>query len=82
MRKQHWKINADEAVCDITYSFSRFGGMTVGIDGENFKLPTGFLGLKAAKREIFRVGDEQAILVVDRKGKAKLLFRGEEQPEN
>lgn len=82
MRKQHWKITAEETVCDIAYSFSRLGGMTVSIDGEAFKLPAGFLGLRAAKREIFRVGDEQAILAVDGRGRAKLLFRGEEYPEN
>ncbi|MBQ9162711.1 MAG: hypothetical protein IJX74_05485 [Clostridia bacterium] len=81
MKKQHWKIDVDGTVCDITYGFSRFGGITVGIDGEQFKLPAGFLGLGAARREIFRVGDEQAVLVVDRRGKAKLLFRSEEQKE-
>lgn len=65
----------------ITYTFSRLRGrMTVSIDGETFSLPAGFLGCKAARREIFRLGDEQAILSVDGAGKPSLLVHGETMP--
>lgn len=53
------------------------GRITVTIDGEDFRLPAGFLGLGAAKREIFRLGDEQAVLAVEKSGRAQLIFRGE-----
>ena len=56
------------------------GSITVTIDGESFDLPAGFFGLGAAKREIFRLGDEQAVLVVDKKGSAQLLFQGATVP--
>lgn len=62
----------------IEYAFYRLRGrLTVTIDGEDFRLPAGFLGLGAAKREIFRLGDEQAVLAVEKSGRAQLIFRGE-----
>lgn len=82
MKQQHWKIECEGAECDVAYTFSRTRGITVSIDGEEFKLPVGFFGLKAARREIFRACDEQAVLVVDKRGAAKLLFGGEEIQEN
>ena len=56
---------------------------TVTLDGDEFILSAGFLSLKAARREPFRIVDEegeaeQAILVVDQKGRASLLFRAKE----
>lgn len=81
MKRQSWKIESDGATCHVSYTFSRTRGISVSIDGEEFKLPVGFLGLKAARREIFRACDEQAILVVDKRGHAKLLFGGEEISE-
>ena len=61
----------------VEYAFYRLRGrLTVTIDGEDFRLPAGFLGLGAARREIFRLGDEQAVLVVEKNGRAQLIFRG------
>ena len=79
-----WRIPAEEPVHTVTYSLNKFTGkMTVTLDGDEFALSAGFLSLKAARREPFRVVDaegeaEQAILVVDKKGNAKLLFRAKE----
>ena len=78
MKFMTWHIQTQEENHIVTYQFARLKGkMTVTIDGDGFDLPAGFLGMKASKREIFRLGDEQAVLVVDQKGRAKLLFRGE-----
>ena len=57
--------------------------MIITLDGDEFVLPAGFLSLKAARREPFRIVDEegeaeQAVLVVDKKGKASLIFRAKE----
>ena len=82
-----WRIateDGDAAAHIITYSLNKFTGkMTVTLDGDEFTLPAGFLSLKAARRDPFRIvgadGEaEQAILVVDKKGRASLLFRAKE----
>ncbi len=79
-----WRIPAEEPKHIITYSLNRFTGrMTVTLDGDAFSLSAGLLSLKAARREPFRIVDEegeaeQAILVVDKKGNASLLFRAKE----
>ena len=79
-----WRIPVDAPTHTVTYSLNKFTGkMTVTLDGDEFVLPAGFLSLKAARREPFRIVDEegeaeQAILVVDQKGRATLLFRAKE----
>ena len=79
-----WRIPAEEPAHTVTYSLNKFTGkMTVTLDGDEFILSAGFLSLKAARREPFRILDEegeaeQAILVVDQKGRATLLFRAKE----
>lgn len=78
MKQKAWSVTVDDTPHTVTYAFARLKGrITVSIDGDSFDLPAGFLGLKAARREIFRLGDEQAILAVDGKGNAELIFRGE-----
>ena len=79
-----WRIPAEEPTHTVTYSLNRFTGkMTVTLDGDEFTLSAGFLSLKAVRREPFRIVDEegeaeQAVLVVDQKGNASLLFRAKE----
>ena len=79
-----WRIPTDGCEHIITYSLNKLSGrMTVTLDGDAYVLSAGFLALKAARREPFRIVDEegeaeQAVLVVDKKGKAKLLFRAKE----
>ena len=79
-----WRIPTEGLEHIITYSLNKFTGkMTVTLDGDEFTLSAGFLSLKAARREPFRIVDEageaeQAILVVDKKGRASLLFRAKE----
>ena len=79
-----WRIPVDAPTHTVTYSLNKLTGkMTVTLDGDEFALSAGFLSLKAARREPFRIVDadgeaEQAILVVDKKGRAKLIFRAKE----
>ena len=79
-----WRIPVDAPTHTVTYSLNKFTGkMIITRDGDEFVLPAGFLSLKAARREPFRIVDEegeaeQAILVVDRKGRASLIFRAKE----
>ena len=79
MKRMTWNVHTEEENHRVDYAFSRLKGkITVTIDGDVFDLPAGFLGLHPARRDIFRLGDEQAVLVVDGKGRAKLLFRAAE----
>ena len=79
-----WRIPAEAPTHTVTYSLNKFTGrMTITLDGDEFTLSAGFLSLKAARREPFRIMDEegeaeQAILVVDKKGRASLIFRAKE----
>ena len=79
-----WRIPAEAPTHTVIYSLNKFTGkMTVSLDGDEFTLSAGFLSLKAARREPFRIVDEegeaeQAVLVVDKKGRASLLFRAKE----
>ena len=79
-----WRIPTEAPTHTVTYSLNKFTGrMTVSLDGDEFTLSAGFLSLKAARREPFRIVDEegeaeQAILVVDKKGRASLIFRAQE----
>ena len=83
-KKTTWHISTEGCEHVITYSLHKFSGrMTVTLDGDAFTLSAGFLSLKAARREPFRIVDadgeaEQAVLVVDMKGRASLLFRAKE----
>ncbi len=87
MIKTSWRIgDGGEAAHTVSYTLSRFTGrMTVTVDGDAFTLSAGFLSVRAARREPFRlVGEdgeaEQAVLVVDQKGRASLLFRAATVP--
>ena len=81
-----WHIRTEDAEHIVTYSLNRVTGrMTVTLDGDTFDLSAGPLALNAARREPFRIvgpdGEaEQAILTVDRRGEAALLFRSEIVP--
>ena len=79
-----WRIPAEAPTHTVTYSLNKLTGrMTITLDGDEFALSAGFLSLKAARREPFRIVDEegeaeQAILAVDKKGRASLIFRAKE----
>ncbi len=82
MKITTWRIdNEDGTTHTVTYALSRLTGRTtITVNGDTYTLSAGFLSLKAARREPFRLvgrdGEaEQAILVVDRRGRASLLFR-------
>lgn len=81
MKQTRWQYTTDECTHDVTYTLSRLRGrITVAIDGDTYTLPAGLFGMRAARREIFRLGDEQAILVVEGGGNAELLLGGDPLP--
>ena len=81
-----WRVQTEGGPHTVTYGLNRLTGcMTVTLDGDPFTLSAGPLALNAARREPFRIvspdGEaEQAVLIVDKRGRATLLFRGEAVP--
>lgn len=77
MIKQQWSVTEDEIVHSVVYTCRPLiGKITVSIDGETFDLKSKFLFIGLARREMFRVGDTQALLVVGKSGKAQVLIKG------
>lgn len=84
MKQTNWKLTGtDGAEHTLSVSFSRLKGKVfVTVDGEDFTLPTGFLGLSVARREMFMLGEDKALLVLDRAGNAALTVEGKQvEPE-
>lgn len=84
MKTTVWRIQTEDTTHTVAYALHKLTGrMTVTVDGDEFTLSAGLLSLKAARREPFRLvgadGEaEQAVLAVDRKGRASLIFRAKE----
>lgn len=82
MKQATWHIQTEDTTHTVSYQLRLLTGrMTVTVDGDSFTLSAGPFSLRAARREPFRLvgadGEaEQAVLVVDRRGNATLLFRG------
>lgn len=80
---QTWTVIEDDVTHKVEYLCNPFtGNMTVGIDGEAFTLKSKFLFFGLARREVFRVGDTQAVLVVSKSGRAQVLIKGKPIEEN
>ena len=76
-----WQIETEDGAHTVSYRLARLRGrMYVTVDSDEFELPAGLFGLGAARREMFRIGDEGAELVVTRGGKASVLYHGREVP--
>lgn len=69
-KKQQFHITLDGVEHEVIYTRPTFGRRVfIEIDGERYGLPRG------AREEPFRLGDEQAILCIDRKGRASIRTR-------
>ena len=80
---QHWTVIEDEVAHEIEYACRPISGkIAVTIDGETFGLASNFLWFGLARREAFRVGDTQALLVVGKNGRAQVLIKGKPIEEN
>lgn len=69
MRTQ-WNVAAGDGVHKVGYSRNIWGTVTVTVDEDSFRL--GHVSLFAERREPFRVGDSQCLLVI-RRGRAEIL---------
>ena len=75
-KRQYWEIAMDGQTHRLTYTKRAFcATVTLNIDGTSFELPRG------EREEPFRLGDEQAILGIDRHGRATIRTREGIVPE-
>ena len=75
-KTQRWLISLDDGEHKLSCTRSVFRKqLRLTIDGESFSLP------KGAREEPFRLGDEQAILVVRKNGSVTIRMRDGEMSE-
>ena len=81
-KKQVWTVKTDDGVHTLAYSYSIWSGKSVfTIDGEDFVQKMRSFRVNVARREIFRLGDEQCVLAVSGNGRAEIIYRGKTVPE-
>ena len=75
-KTQHWRIARSGNEHVLTYTrYAIRNKITLEIDGECFTLP------KGEREEPFRLGDEQAILIIRKNGSAAIRLRSGEVAE-
>ena len=80
MKSQKWMVTTeDNDIHTVEYSYSFFTGKYVlKVDGDSFAVQGLPFKIKIARREIILVGGMQAVLEVDKKGKAALTLKDAE----
>ena len=82
MIKQKWQVVIDGDTHEVEYRFSAFSGKTVlVVDGDEFTVKGKPFGIGVCRREPIMVCGAQAMLDVDKSGRAKLILRDGEVEE-
>ena len=82
MVKQKWLVTVESGEVTVEYSYSALSGRTVlCVDGESFAVKGKPFGIGCARSEIIMVGGEQAVLDVQKNGRARLICREGEVKE-
>lgn len=82
MVKQSWTVKSEECESNIEYSYSLLSGKcTLIVDGDKFTVKCKPLCIKVERREVIMICGAQAILDVNKKGKATLCVRDAEVTE-
>ena len=72
MKTYRWRIPDGDAEHTVSCALSRLRGkLRVAVDGDEFDLPAGLFGLSVARREKLLLGEQKALLVLDRAGQDK-----------
>ena len=76
MVKQKWLVTVESGEVTVEYSYSALSGRTVlCVDGESFAVKGKPFGIGCARSEVVMVGGEQAVLDVQKNGRARLICR-------
>ncbi len=82
MINQKWLVKIDGQEIKVEYSCSPVFGKTVlSVDGESFAVKGKLFGIGLVRREMIMLGGAQAILDVQKGGRAVLLCRDGEVEE-
>ena len=82
MIKQKFKVTYESESCEVEYRYSRLTGKTeLTVDGFSFAVKGKPFGIGVARREPIMVCGAQAMLDVDKSGKAKIILRDGEVVE-
>lgn len=82
MIKQKWNVDIDGNSVSVEYACSRLTGKTIlTVDGDSFTVRGKPFGIGLERRETILVGSSQAVLEVDKKGRARLVCRDGEVTE-
>ena len=82
MIKQKFKVTYESESCEVEYKYSRLTGKTeLSVDGFSFTVKGKPLCIGVARREPIMVCGTQAMLDVDKSGRAKIVLRDGEVEE-
>ena len=82
MIKQKFKVTYEGESCTVEYKYSRLTGKTeLVVDGFSFTVKGKPLGIGVCRREPIMICGAQAMLDVDKSGKAKIILRDGEVEE-
>ena len=82
MIKQKFKVTYEGECCTVEYKYSRLTGKTeLVVDGFSFTVKGKPFGIGVARREPIMICGAQAMLDVDKGGRAKIILRDGEVEE-
>ena len=82
MIKQKFKVTYENESCEVEYKYSRLTGKTeLCVDGFSFTVKGKPLCIGVARREPIMICGAQAMLDVDKSGRAKIVLRDGEVEE-
>ena len=82
MIKQNFKISYDGESAEVSYKYSRLTGKTeLSVDGFSFTVKGKPFGIGVCRREPIMICGAQAMLDVDKSGRAKIVLRDGEVEE-
>ena len=82
MIKQKFKVLYESESCEVEYRYSRITGKTeLCVDGFSFTVNGKPFGIGVARREPIMICGAQAMLDVDKSGRAKIVLRDGEVKE-
>ncbi len=76
MIKQYFRVEIEDKIYNIEYTYSGFlGKTTFSVDDDEFSLRGHAFGIGVARSEMIMIGMTQGALSIDKKGRARLICR-------
>ena len=76
MIKQSFLVTKEENKHTVGYFYNKLTGKTkLVVDGDEFVVSGKIFGIGVCRREMIIIGGSQAVLDIDKKGRAKIICR-------